>query len=239
MKIALIGYGKMGKAIETIAQDRGHEIVARFNSSNPPTSVALKAAEMAIEISRPESAIEHMLLCFKASVPVVTGTTGWYDDFAKVEQALREHEGALLHATNFSLGVNIFFEINRKLAALLHNHPEYRVSLEEIHHLQKLDAPSGTAITLAKQILEEQSQLSAWQLIENGEAEDADKLPIHAKRLPDVPGTHSVTYTSEIDSISITHEAHSRKGFALGAVLAMEFLHKKSGIYTMKDVLNV
>lgn len=239
MKIGLIGYGKMGKAIEAVALERGHEIVFRSNSSNPLTPEDLKKADAAIEFTIPTLAINHIAMAMESGTPLVVGTTAWNDRLPEVEKIVAEKNGALLHASNFSIGVNIFFEINERLAAMLSEYPEYQASIEEIHHTQKLDAPSGTAITLANSILDNNESYLSWVCGE-GQAPhvNSGQLGVTAHRLPDVPGTHKVTYASEIDTITISHEAHSRKGFALGAVIAAEWIFNKQGVFTMKDILN-
>lgn len=236
MKIAIIGYGKMGKEIEQIAQGRGHEVVARITSSNPITGKSdFNNADCAIEFSRPENAIDNIEHCINAGVPVVVGTTGWYNKFETIADKIKTHQACLFYATNFSLGVNLFWKANQELAKMMNNYPNYEVELEEIHHTQKLDAPSGTAITTAEKIIENLDRKSSWSLDKpNGD----DELNIVAKREPNVPGTHEVFYTSEIDTISIKHEAHNRKGFALGSVLAAEFIENKTGVYTMQNLLN-
>lgn len=240
MKIGLIGYGKMGKAIEAIALERGHTIAFRVNSENPIDSVDLREAEVAIEFSQPVLAFSHIEACMKAGLPVVVGTTAWQEQLPQVEALVSQHNGALLHASNFSIGVNIFFQVNEKLAQLMSRQPDYTASIEEIHHVQKLDAPSGTAVVLADGILEHHSGYQSWTCGMNEYPATAEQqIGVKAVRLPEVPGTHTVTYSSEIDTISITHEAHSRKGFALGAVIAAEFLVDKKGIFTMRDVLSL
>lgn len=235
MKIGLIGYGKMGKAIEAIALERGHEITARVNREHPIQEVNWEEVDVAIEFTQPELAVQHMEICMKNHTPIVAGTTAWQQDLPKVNQLVSDLGGSLLHASNFSVGVNIFFEINRKLAEVMNKHKEYTVSMEEIHHVQKLDAPSGTAVSLANDIIAEHDAYATWNL--SSEHGSSDAISINALREPNVPGTHEVTYSSEIDSIRIEHIAHNRSGFALGAVLAAEFLLGKEGIFTMKDVL--
>jgi len=235
MKIGLIGYGKMGQAIEAIALERGHEITARVNREHPIQEVNWEDVDVAIEFTQPELAVQHMEICMKNHTPIVVGTTAWQQDLPKVNQLASDLNGSLLHASNFSVGVNIFFEMNRKLAEIMNRHSEYTVSMEEIHHVQKLDAPSGTAVSLANDIIAEHDAYSTWQLSTEDIANKA--ISINAVREPNVPGTHEVTYTSDIDTIRIEHIAHSRKGFALGAVLAAEFLLGKKGVFTMKDVL--
>ena len=235
MKIGLIGYGKMGQASETIALERGHEIAACVNRAHPIQEVNWEDVDVAIEFTQPDLAVFHIQSCMEANVPIVVGTTAWQQELTKVEKIVQENNGSLLHASNFSVGVNIFFEINRKLAEIMNRHPEYTVSMEEIHHVQKLDAPSGTAVSLANDIIMSHDAYSTWQLSTEDKVNKA--ISINAVREPNVPGTHEVRYTSDIDTIRIEHIAHSRKGFALGAVLAAEFLFGKKGVYTMKDVL--
>ena len=231
MKIALLGYGRMGKTIEEIAKNRGHEIVLKV--SDGIENHDLTKADVAIDFSVPDAAFKNITTCFKAGVPVVSGTTGWLDDFEKATKICSEENSAFIYASNFSLGVNVLFELNRKLAGMMQGLEDYSVEIEEIHHTKKLDAPSGTAISLAEQIIHENKQLKGWQL----DSADENKIPIHAKRIEDVPGTHVVSYDSEIDTIEIKHTAKSRQGFALGAVVAAEYLQDKTGIYSMKDVL--
>lgn len=238
MKIGLIGYGKMGKTIERIANERGHEIVYRVNSSNPVDQVDLSLADVAIEFTRPELAVSHIHLCLNSTVPVVVGTTAWQNDLPKVLKAVNEKNGSLLYASNFSLGVNIFFHMNEKLAKIMSNHPEYSAEVSEIHHVQKLDAPSGTAVSIGQGIIENHQKYSSYvSELGSTPAHKENELPITAFREPEVPGTHTVTYNSEIDLISITHIAHNRDGFALGSVIAAEYLHNKKGVFTMRDVL--
>ena len=235
MKVAIIGYGKMGKAIERILLDRGHEVVARFGSKGIDREL-LQPADVAIEFSIPETAVENLNTCFDLSVPVVCGTTGWLDHYSEVTKRCLDTKGALLYASNFSLGVNIFFAVNDHLAGIMNGFEDYDISIEEIHHTQKLDAPSGTAITLAQQITDKIDRKNAWSLNEHSHP---SQIQIDAKRIDDVPGTHEVRYSSEIDTIDIRHTAHSRTGFALGAVVAAEFLQNRHGIFSMKDVLKL
>lgn len=230
MKIALLGYGKMGKTIERLAEGRGHEII--FRITEDLEKFDLQKADVAIDFSVPDAAFNNITTCFRQQIPVVSGTTGWlqqYDDAVKI---CKENNSAFIYASNFSLGVNLFFELNKQLAQMMKNFPEYKVGIEEIHHTQKLDAPSGTAITLAEQILET-SEKKAWKL----DAVAEDELPITAKRIENVPGTHIISYDSPVDTIKIEHIAHSRDGFALGAIVAAEWLQHKKGIFSMKDVL--
>lgn len=238
MNIALIGYGKMGKAIEEIALQRGHMIVLKidFDNLQDLTKENVQKADVAIEFTGPHSAFENVLRCLEYGVPLVCGSTGWLDKWEEVKKLCNEVNGSLLYASNFSVGVNLFFEINQYVASLMSKHPEYDVSMEEIHHTQKKDAPSGTAITLAEQVLANISSKKNWV---NEGATKAEELSIISKRIDPAPGTHSIKYSSPIDDIEIIHTAHSRKGFATGAVLAAEFLEGKKGIYTMKEVLGL
>jgi 4-hydroxy-tetrahydrodipicolinate reductase len=238
MKIALIGYGKMGKTIEKIAQQRGHEIVLRISSTNPQdfTENNLLRADIAIEFTKPESALENVTRCMNAGIPVVCGSTGWDKKVYLAKEKCISTQTAFLQASNFSIGVNIFFEINKRLASLMSEWPEYSSAIEEIHHTEKKDAPSGTAITLANEILDNHTQYKHWQLQEAVPI-DSDIIPIKAVRTENVPGTHTVTYTSAIDSIEIKHTAFSRDGFAQGAVLAAEFIVRRKGVFSMSDVL--
>jgi 4-hydroxy-tetrahydrodipicolinate reductase len=237
MKIALIGYGKMGHAIEEIALQRGHEIVLKITDENLQdlTKENIRKADVAIEFTNPQSAAENILFCLNENVAVVCGTTGWLHELKYVEEKCKELNGSFLYASNFSVGVNIFFELNKKLATIIKAHQAYDVSIEEIHHTQKKDAPSGTAITLAEQIIEASDKKNKWV---NNDTENENELSIISKRIDEVPGTHSVKYISSVDDIEIIHTAHNRKGFAEGAVLAAEFINGKKGIFSMKDVLN-
>ncbi|MEO5908035.1 MAG: 4-hydroxy-tetrahydrodipicolinate reductase [Ginsengibacter sp.] len=236
MKIALLGYGKMGHAIEEIALQKGHEIVLRLTDENLEelTKNNIQKADVAIEFTNPQSAVQNILFCLNESVPVVCGTTGWLSQLKTIEEKCEKINGSFLYASNFSVGVNIFFELNKKLAILLKSHPAYNVAIEEIHHTQKKDAPSGTAITLAEQIIETSGRKNKWI---NSDAENENELSIISKRIDEVAGTHSVKYSSIVDDIEIIHTAHNRKGFAEGAVLAAEFIVDKKGIFSMKDVL--
>ncbi len=242
MKIALIGYGKMGKAIEEIAIQRGHEVILRVDSKTENWEKELTNVDVAIEFTRPDSAIQNISSLIESNIPTITGTTGWYGKYSEIYDLVKQKNGSFLAATNFSIGVNLFFAINKHVARLLNTQSDYEVSMEEIHHLQKLDAPSGTAITLAEQIIENLDSKNKWICIEDEnqtESIDSETVPIYAFREDGVPGTHTINYESEIDSITLTHTAHSRKGFALGAVLAAEFILNKKGIFTMNDVLNI
>lgn len=232
MKIALLGYGRMGKVIETIALQRGHEIVLKKESSD--TYNGLEDADIAIDFSVPDAAVGNISACLNSNIPVVSGTTGWLEHYHDMAQLCEEQNGAFIYGSNFSLGVNIFFELNSHLAKMMATLNQYKVSIEEVHHTQKLDAPSGTAITLAKDIINN-SDYAGWAI---GNPKEGD-IFIDAKRVEGVPGTHTVTYNSEVDSIEIKHTAHNREGFALGAVIAAEWLVGKQGIYSMKDVLGL
>jgi 4-hydroxy-tetrahydrodipicolinate reductase len=240
MRIALIGYGKMGKAIEEIAVLRGHTIVAKVNSQQQIEHVDLSQADVAIEFTKPTLALNHISWCLENNLPIVVGTTAWNDQLAEVTNLVHTKNGSVLHASNFSLGVNIFFEINKRLAQLMSGKTDYQACIEEIHHTQKLDAPSGTAISLANDILENNLDYVSWVLGEEQSPHTTEgQLGVTSFRKPDVPGTHTIRYISEVDTITITHEAHSRKGFALGAVIAAEWLRDQKGIFTIKDVLNI
>ncbi|MDR1876976.1 MAG: 4-hydroxy-tetrahydrodipicolinate reductase [Flavobacteriaceae bacterium] len=231
MKIALVGYGKMGKAIEKIAEAQGHEVVARLEEK--PTKKNINDADVAIEFSTPVSAYENVIACLEIGVPVVCGTTAWLDKLPEVKEFCKKQNGAFIYASNYSLGVNLFFEINKKVAEIIHKHSEYSIRMEEIHHTEKKDAPSGTAISLAEEIIPVYG-FDGWKLSPKTEN---NNLGIEAKRIQDVPGTHTVLYSSETDEIEIKHVAHSRQGFASGALLAAKWLIGKKGIFTMKDVL--
>ncbi|MGE6356078.1 4-hydroxy-tetrahydrodipicolinate reductase [Flavobacterium sp. NPDC079362] len=232
MKIALLGYGKMGKVIERIALERGHEIVLKKDEFN--TYDGLSLADVAIDFSVPTAAVSNISSCFNNNVPVVSGTTGWLEHFDEMTALCNEKQGGFISSSNFSLGVNIFFELNEYLAKIMSQFDSYKVTMEEIHHTQKLDAPSGTAISLAKGVIEN-SNYANWTL----DQAQSNEIHIEAKRIGDVPGTHTVTYDSIVDSIELKHTAHNREGFALGAVIAAEWLAGKKGIYSMKDVLNL
>lgn len=232
MKIALLGYGKMGKEIEKIALLRGHEIVVK---KDVEAIIDIHVADVAIEFSVPDAAFNNITNCLENNVPVIAGTTGWLEKYAEAVAFCEQKKGAFLYASNFSVGVNIFFELNKHLAKMMGSFDDYQISLEEIHHTQKLDAPSGTAITLAEGIIQYTSK-NKWEL---GEKTASENIPIVAKRIPDVPGTHTIWYTSEVDTIEIKHTAHNRKGFALGAVIAAEWIVGKTGVFSMKDVLNI
>lgn len=232
MKIALLGYGKMGKVIERIALERGHEIVLKKDQDT--SFDGLKNADVAIDFSVPNSAVANISECLINGIPVISGTTGWLTNYPKMVQLCEEKNGSFIYGSNFSLGVNVFFELNEYLAKMMANLKQYNVSIEEIHHTQKLDAPSGTAITLADGIIKN-TNYANWAL----ETPISNEIHIDVKRIENVPGTHSVFYDSEVDQIEIKHTAHSREGFALGAVIAAEWLVGKKGVFTMKDVLGL
>ncbi|WP_423819233.1 4-hydroxy-tetrahydrodipicolinate reductase [Salinimicrobium sp. TIG7-5_MAKvit] len=232
MKIALLGYGKMGKTIERLAVERGHEIVLKVD--NDIDNADLSQADVAIDFSVPDAAFKNITACFEKHVPVVSGTTGWLKRYDEAVEICKKQEAAFIYASNYSLGVNLFFELNRNLAKLMQRFSEYNVAIEEIHHTQKLDAPSGTAITLAEQIMDN-SDKTGWQL----ESARENEIPVTAKRIENVPGTHTISYNSEVDTIKIEHVAHSRDGFALGAIIAAEWLQHKKGVFSMKDVLGL
>ncbi len=230
MKIALLGYGKMGQVIERIAVERGHEIVLKKDEFN--TYDGLSTADVAIDFSVPSAAVDNISNCFHANVPVISGTTGWLEHYDEMAALCKEKNGGFISSSNFSLGVNLFFELNEYLAKMMSKFESYKVEMEEIHHTQKLDAPSGTAISLAKGVIEN-SNYTNWTM----EEAKNNEIHIEALRIGTVPGTHTVTYNSPIDSIEIKHTAHNREGFALGAVIAAEWIVGKHGIFSMRDVL--
>ena len=232
MKIALLGYGRMGKEIEKIAISRGHEIVIRKEINDV---IDITLADVAIDFSIPDAAFNNISNCITNKVPVISGTTGWLARYLEVVALCKQENGAFIYASNFSLGVNIFFELNKQLAKMMNNLENYHISMEEVHHTKKLDAPSGTAITLADDIIAN-SKKENWIL---GEKSSYENIPIVAKRIPEIPGTHTVWYDSLVDQIEIKHTAHSRKGFALGAIVAAEWLVHKTGVFSMQDVLNI
>jgi 4-hydroxy-tetrahydrodipicolinate reductase len=238
MKIALIGYGKMGRAIEEIAVGRGHEIVLKVSIDNleDNTIENIRKADTAIEFTGPESAYDNIIRCMQAGVPVVCGSTGWLDKYDAVKQFCLEENKTFLYASNFSIGVNIFFEVNKRLAELMAPHPEYNIRITEVHHTEKKDAPSGTALALAGHILEKNHRKKEWV---NHISDNLDELVIISERIDPAPGTHKIRYSSAIDDIEIIHTAHNRKGFASGAVLAAEFIRDRKGIFSMKDVLGL
>ncbi|MDB5125482.1 MAG: dapB [Mucilaginibacter sp.] len=246
MKIALLGYGKMGKIIEKIALSRKHEIVLTIDHDNlhDLTAENLQKADAVIEFTMPASVLSNIDHCFNAGVPIVVGTTGWHDKIDEVKQRCEEGNNALMYATNFSVGVNIFFHINRMLAKVMNNYPYYDVQVEEIHHTQKLDAPSGTAITIAEGIIDNLESKNEWvNVLTTDDSHDdgnvaTDQLLIESMRIDSVPGTHTVIYDSEVDTIEFKHTAHNRNGFALGAVLAAEWLHDKKGFYSVEAMFD-
>lgn len=237
MKIAIIGYGKMGKTIEKLALDRGHEIVLRSTSENPVTAEKLKNADMAIEFTNPESAPRNIGLCIETNVPVVTGSTGWNDRLEEISESVTIKKGKLFHASNFSIGVNLFFKLNHTLAKLMNNRPEYQPELKEWHHIHKKDAPSGTAVTLLNEMLQNLENKTDWKL---EQTDEDNEIPVKAIREGEIFGTHRIRYKSDIDEISIEHKAHSREGFAKGAILAAEWLaDSQPGVFTMNDLLEL
>jgi len=233
MNIALLGYGRMGQTIEQIAINRGHKIVLKVDKDDKNYDIT--KADVAIDFSIPNVAFNNITNCLNNNVPVISGTTGWLEDYDNAVALCEEKKGAFIYASNYSLGVNIFFELNKTLAKMMSNLKQYNVSMEEIHHTKKLDAPSGTAISLANDIISNNENFSNWKLDESGDA----TIPIAAKRIGDVPGTHTVTYESEVDTVTIKHIANNRQGFALGAVIAAEWIVGKTGVFTMNDVLNI
>jgi len=235
MKIVLMGYGKMGREIERIALERGHEIVLRVNRDNAAqvTEKDLQMGEVIIEFSTPHAVMDNMNRCLVSGVPTVVGTTGWHNELKAVTALWNNAGGGLFYASNFSVGVNLFFKVNKFLAKLMNHYPQYEVSMTEIHHIHKLDKPSGTAITLANQVIEQMDRKTKWSI----EDKSDDTLFIHDIREGEVPGTHILQYSSTVDDIEIMHKAHNRSGFALGAVLAAEFMLGKKGVYTMDDLI--
>ena len=247
MKIALLGYGKMGKAIEKIALSKGHEIVYKVNLENSFDfmPISLQNVDVAIDFSMPSAAVDNILKCFEAKVPIVVGTTGWYDQFDAIKEKCLTEGQSMVHSTNFSIGVNIFYKLNKILAKMMNDQHEYDVMIEEVHHTEKKDHPSGTALSLARQILAENKNKTEWKgrLLYNenmpSQSVKPNELLIESKRVGDVTGDHTVIYESVIDEIQITHKAKSRYGFAKGAVMAAEWIIGKKGIYTMDDILNL
>lgn len=238
LKIALIGYGKMGKAIEEIALQRGHEIVLKIdiNNADAYTAAKLQQADVAIEFTGPDSAFNNIMKCLQWGVPLVCGSTGWLDKMDEAVAYCKKQNGSFLYASNFSVGVNIFFEVNKKLAELMNARTEYSIAIEEVHHTQKKDAPSGTAVTLAEQILLAIDRKNKWVNAATGRPEE---LPVISKRIDPAAGMHTVSYCSDADTIDIVHTAHNRTGFASGAILAAEFIRNKKGIFSMKEVLGL
>jgi len=232
MKIALLGYGRMGKIIERVAIERGHSISLKADSKTK--TLDFSDTDVAIDFSLPSTAVSNIMACFESSVPVISGTTGWLEDYDTIVKLCQQKNSAFLYASNFSLGVNIFFEVNRVLAKLVANYSDYKLNIEEIHHTKKLDAPSGTAISLAEDIIKN-SDYKNWTM----NKAEAKEIKIEAKRIVDVPGTHIINYDSEVDTIEIKHTAKNREGFALGAVVAAEWIANKKGVFSMKDVLNI
>ncbi|MGJ1392708.1 4-hydroxy-tetrahydrodipicolinate reductase [Sphingobacterium spiritivorum] len=244
MKIVLLGYGKMGQLIEKFAQKRGHEVILVVDQHNRETLTAqdIQDADVAIDFSVPSGALENISLCFEASVPLVVGTTGWYDHLDEVKDICLETDQSLLYGSNFSIGVNIFFHINKMLAKAIQPYHQYDVQVEEIHHVHKLDAPSGTAITIAEGILNNSDTKHQWvnELVDDGDGiiPKPNELLIESLRIEEVPGTHTVLYSSEVDQIEFKHTAHNREGFALGAVIAAEWLQGKKGFYQVTEMFD-
>lgn len=239
MDIALLGYGKMGKAIEAEAIKRGHNIILKIDQNNLSAlnESNLQMADVAIDFSRPDAAFGNVWKCLEAGIPVISGTTGWSEEMSEIIEHCKFKNGTFLWASNFSIGVNVLFKVNEYLANIMKKYPNYKVDIEEIHHIQKLDAPSGTAITLAEAINYSHPIQNTWRLIEHQQEVELNQIPIMAIREDQIPGTHAINYRSEIDDISLTHTAHGRQGFALGAVLAAEYIKDKKGIFHMEDVL--
>lgn len=236
MNIALIGYGTMGRAAEEIALQRGHSVGLRADASRNYTPDDLRPYDVAIEFTEPGSAVENIFRCFQAGIPVVCGTTGWYQRLDEVKAECELGSNALFYASNFSPGVNMLFHINERLAALMNTYPDYSPRIEETHHVRKKDAPSGTAITLAEDIIHHLQRKKSWV---SGDTEEHSALPVISHRMDDVPGLHEITYTSDVDVLSLRHEAKNRKGFAFGAVLAAEWIINKKGVFTMRNLLNL
>jgi 4-hydroxy-tetrahydrodipicolinate reductase len=240
MKIALLGYGKMGREIEEISLGRGHEIILKVNKENAlsVTDAQLKQADVAIEFSTPESAFPNLMRCMRLGLPVVSGTTGWIGKLDEVKQECMKHDTGFFYASNYSIGVNVFFQLNRYLARIMNQYEAYDPSMQEIHHIHKKDSPSGTGITLANDILAEIKRKTKWTE-ETGQGKDQSLLRIESLREGEVPGTHIVSYKSDIDDITISHVAHNRKGFALGAVLAAEYIRNRKGVFGMNDLMGI
>ena len=236
VNIALIGYGKMGKVIENLCIERGHTVIEKYHSNKLFLDCESTSADVAIEFTKPELAVEHILHAIKLDLPIVVGTTGWYEHFDDVVKAAENNDSSLFYATNFSIGVNLFNKLNNELAHLMEHYAQYQAHITEIHHTEKKDAPSGTAITLAEGIIKHNSRYSSWELQETQKISD-NVLGISAIREENVPGTHEIVYNSEIDSIKIVHTAHNRNGFALGAIVAAEWMFGKKGIFTMNDLI--
>ncbi len=240
MKVALIGYGKMGKEIEKVLPSRGHTVVGKATEENPLDKNTIKDADVAIDFSTPSAVLSNIDFLLRNKVPTIVGTTGWNDSYQEVKNQVKQNNGALVHTSNFSIGVNLFFKLNEQLAQLMEPYKEYQPSITEIHHTEKLDAPSGTAISLADGIIEKSQQFQEWYCPQNKKnTPGAHFIKIDALREPDVKGVHRIEYQSDIDTLSIQHKAHNRKGFALGAVIAAEWIQNKTGIFTMKDVLQL
>jgi len=237
MNIGLIGYGKMGKAIEKMAQNRGHKIIAKCNSQNPITNIDFSKIDVAIEFSEPKLVSNHIKYCIKKNTPIIVGTTAWEDNLLSISDYIKENNGSMLHSSNFSIGVNIFFEINKQLAKLISFKDEYKASIEETHHTEKIDSPSGTAISLVNDIILEKNKYDSWLLEEKETKKSINQIPIKSFRKDQIIGQHEITYESNIDTIKIKHTAKNRDGFALGSVIAAEWIVDKKGIFTMQDLI--
>lgn len=239
MNILLLGYGKMGQLIGQLAESRGHQLVAKINIDNRQELVSLdpKQIDIAIEFSQPEGAVENIKWALQHNIPILSGTTGWLENKSEIEKMTQETNGTFFYASNYSIGVNVFFKVNQFLAKLINESGGYKASIEEIHHTAKKDAPSGTAITLAEGIIESIDSMQKWHLSDN-QPENEHSLPITSKRIDPAPGTHIIRYQSEIDTIEISHTAHSREGFALGAILVAEWIQGKKGVLSMDDFLS-
>ena len=236
MNIALIGYGKMGKAIEQIALKKGHSIVAKIDQNDSLTNLLNQNVDVVIEFTNPSAAFENIKFCLDNHIPVVSGTTGWLENYKKIVALTVTKNGAFFYTSNFSIGVNIFFQINKKLAKIMNDYPEYTPIIEEIHHTQKIDAPSGTAISLAEGIIQTSEKIDNWV---NTPTYNSNEIEIISKRINNVPGTHTISYNSIVDSIEIKHTAHSREGFASGAIVAAEFIKSKKGVFGMNELLKI
>ena len=239
MNIAIFGYGKMGKEIEKVLLERGHTISHIISSKDNLELIDFSNTQGVIEFSTPEAAKKNIVFCLNNNLPVVIGTTGWYEDLDELSNLCDSKQTAMIHATNFSLGVNLFFKLNEQLAKLMNKYPSYTCSVTEIHHTEKKDAPSGTGITIAEGIITELDQFTDWENVNQSHLTNPNYLSLASERLPNVPGTHDVKYENEIDKIEISHTAHNRKGFALGSVIAVEWIVDKKGVFTMSDVLGL
>lgn len=237
MKIALFGYGKMGKEIEKVLISRGHEITAKLSRNSPKSDLDINNIDVAIEFSSPESAKENIEFCIENNIPIIVGTTGWYESLDELTLLANKRKSPIVHGTNFSIGVNIFFTINEALAKIMNANLGYECSVKEIHHTEKKDAPSGTGITIAEDIINEMNQYDNWENVNKSKISNSKVLSLESERFPDVPGTHIVSYENDIDRIDLTHTAKNRTGFALGSVLAAEWIKNKSGVFSIKEIM--